>query len=159
MTQVHLLAPALCLSSHKLIPKSHGANSSTYVSFALRGYADTGICKGSLNLLGIFLLQNQKGFIGFGDSSQKRVHVLPDYPTMLEAVDMCWLQLHHQQTRLDLCSHTGVPWLRLRAYYNCSYRRTMTAGTGILQLQIRAYIRAYYVNILLRIPYVCCMAL
>ena len=124
MTQVHLLAPALCLSSHKLIPKSHGANSSTYVSFALRGYADTGICKGSLNLLGIFLLHNQKGFIGFGIVAKRG-------STCYQIIQPC--------SKLLTCagcsciiSKPDLTCVPIRAYLGYGYGRTTTAATGVL---------------------------
>ena len=50
---------------------------------------------------------------------------------------------------------TGVLRLWLRAYYDYGYGRTTTTVTGVLRLKLRANVRAYYVNFLLRIPYVC----
>ena len=49
----------------------------------------------------------------------------------------------------------GRPRQQLRAYYDYGYGRTTTMATGVLQLRLRANVRAYYVNFLLRIPYLC----
>ena len=65
---------------------------------------------------------------------------------------------------------TGVLRLRLRAYYDYGYGRTMTTATGVLRLRLRAYYDYGYgrttteatgerttLTFLLRIPYVGCM--
>ena len=48
---------------------------------------------------------------------------------------------------------TGVLRLCIRAYYDYGYGRTTTEAMGILQLRLQVNVRAYYVNVLLRITY------
>ena len=48
---------------------------------------------------------------------------------------------------------TGVPQTWLRAYHRHGYGRTTDMATGVLRLRLLANVRAYYVNFLLRIPY------